>query len=88
MGMLHAIAADHDHAFTPRGQGFLIGLVMAEPYQAGDVVAALRDGGVLSVPASENTVRLLPPLTITDAEIDILANALKKALSVVDGNRT
>ena len=87
MGMLHAIAADHDHAFTPRGQGFLIGLVMAEPYQAGDVVAALRDGGVLSVPASENTVRLLPPLTITDAEIDILANALKKALSVVDGNR-
>ncbi|MDF1736796.1 MAG: aspartate aminotransferase family protein [Minwuia sp.] len=51
-----------------RGTGLMLGLecVMVN----GDVVAALRDQGLLTVPAGENVVRILPPLIIGDAEID------------------
>jgi len=34
------------------------------------------------VPASENTVRLLPPLVITEQEIGIVLDRLKAALSM------
>ena len=33
------------------------------------VSAALRDEKLLAVPAGDNVVRLLPPLTVTDDEI-------------------
>ncbi len=36
---------------------------------AGDVVAALREVNILTVPAGENTVRFLPPLIISEDEI-------------------
>lgn len=51
-----------------RGTGLMLGLecVMVN----GDVVAALRDQGLLTVPAGDNVVRILPPLVIGDAEID------------------
>jgi acetylornithine/N-succinyldiaminopimelate aminotransferase len=51
-----------------RGSGLMLGLecVMVN----GDVVAALREQGLLAVPAGDNVVRILPPLIIGDAEID------------------
>lgn len=51
-----------------RGTGLMLGLecVMVN----GDVVAALREQGLLAVPAGDNVVRILPPLIIGDAEID------------------
>ncbi|MDF1721948.1 MAG: aspartate aminotransferase family protein [Minwuia sp.] len=51
-----------------RGTGLMLGLecVMVN----GDVVAALREHGLLTVPAGDNVVRILPPLVIGDAEID------------------
>ncbi|MBO0661188.1 aspartate aminotransferase family protein [Jiella sp. MQZ9-1] len=50
-----------------RGEGLLIGLKMRVPNTA--MIAALRDSGVLSAPAGDNVVRLLPPLTMTVEEI-------------------
>ena len=50
-----------------RGEGLLIGLKMVVPNT--DMVAALRDEGVLAAPAGDNVVRLLPPLNITEDEI-------------------
>ena len=35
-----------------------------------DFVAAAQDQGLLTVPAGDQTVRLLPPLTVTKGEID------------------
>jgi len=51
-----------------RGTGLMLGLecVMVN----GDVVTALREQGLLTVPAGDNVVRILPPLVIGDAEID------------------
>jgi acetylornithine/N-succinyldiaminopimelate aminotransferase len=50
-----------------RGVGLMLGLKCVLPNAR--VNAALRDQKVLGVPAGDNVVRLLPPLTITEDEI-------------------
>ena len=65
-----------------RGRGFLRGIVLHEDLAAASLVATLRDNYLLTVPASENTVRLLPPLVITEQEIGIVLDRLKAALSM------
>jgi acetylornithine/N-succinyldiaminopimelate aminotransferase len=44
-----------------------------------DVAASLRDIGLITVPAADNVVRLLPPLTISEAEIDQACDMLAEA---------
>ena len=39
-------------------------------------MVGLRAQHVLAVPAAENTLRLLPPLIISEEEIDIVLSAL------------
>ena len=51
-----------------RGKGLMIGIKFHATNM--DVVNALRDAGVLTVPAGDNIVRLLPPLTIDDSHVD------------------
>ena len=50
-----------------RGEGLLIGLKLETPNM--EFAAAARDERLLVVPAGDNTVRLLPPLVATDADI-------------------
>ena len=52
-----------------RGVGLMLGLKCVAPNTR--VSAALRDEKVLSVPAGDNVVRLLPPLVISEDEIRI-----------------
>jgi len=61
-----------------RGQGLLIGIELGEP--PAPLIDCLRDEHVLSVPASHNVLRLLPPLNTTRAEIDEAISALEGAL--------
>src|SRR3546814_7334861 len=51
-----------------RGAGLMLGLrcVMTN----GEVVAALQKNGMLTVPAGDNVVRLLPPLVIEPQHVD------------------
>ena len=51
-----------------RGEGLLIGLKAVVP--SGDLVTALREQKLLTVGAGENVVRFLPPLIVTEAEIE------------------
>lgn len=67
---LDDISETLDGVYCRRGKGFLQGLVFHEAYPAMDVVKAYRDHHILTVPASENTVRLLPPLTLSNDEVD------------------
>lgn len=57
------------------GRGLMLGVLTEKP--AGEVIAALRDEGVLVIKAKDK-VRLLPPLNITDDEIDFAVCAIKK----------
>ena len=51
-----------------RGQGLLLGLVFVPPNT--EISAKLMARGLLTVPAGDNVVRLLPPLIIGPAEIE------------------
>ncbi len=50
-----------------RGEGLLLGVKTRVPNT--DFVAAARDQKLLAIPAGDNVVRLLPPLTIGEAEV-------------------
>ena len=62
-----------------RGEGLMLGLKCRLPNTA--VNAALRDQNLLTAPAGDNVVRLLPPLNVGDDEIRIALNAISAAAS-------
>lgn len=57
------------------GRGLMLGIAAERP--AADVLARLRDEGVLALKAKDK-VRLLPPLNITAEELDRAAEIIKK----------
>lgn len=66
---LESLVARHPQVFSHvRGAGLMLGLVCHVPNA--DVIAKGYDAGVLTVPAAENVVRILPPLNLTEAEVD------------------
>ena len=62
-----------------RGEGLLIGLKAKVPN--GDLVAAMRENGLLAAPAGDNVVRLLPPLTVTAEEVRQGMDRIEAAVS-------
>ena len=69
-----------------RGEGLMLGVRLHEGTVNGDFVAAGRANGLLTVPAGDNVVRILPPLNITDedlsegvARLDATCRAVKAA---------
>jgi acetylornithine/N-succinyldiaminopimelate aminotransferase len=68
-----------------RGEGLLVGIRCIAP--AAEVVAAMRDNGLLGAAASDNVVRLLPPLIVTAAEIDEAITRLDGALTSLEQAR-
>jgi acetylornithine/N-succinyldiaminopimelate aminotransferase len=82
---LEGLIAEHPDVFeNVRGAGLMLGIrcKMANT----DMVKAGYDAGVITVPAADNVIRLLPALTITDDDIaealtrlDAAARALKSS---------
>lgn len=67
--LLLDLVAKHPSVFEEvRGAGLMLGLKCVVPN--GEMVGRLREEGLLTVPAAENVVRLLPPLTVEDRQID------------------
>ncbi len=66
---LEGLVASHPDVFeSARGEGLILGLVCRKPNA--EVVLAGRAAGVLLAAGSENVARVLPPLNISDEEID------------------
>jgi len=66
---LDRLVADHAGIFAAtRGAGLLLGLQCQVPNL--DMVTRLREAGLLAAAAGENVVRLMPPLTIEEPQID------------------
>ena len=61
-----------------RGRGFMWGIDVTDP--AKDVVARALDLGLLIVSAGDHTLRLLPPLVMTRADIKIGVEKLEAAI--------
>ena len=75
---LAALRARHpDLIAEVRGKGLLIGLRMVPNNRA--FVDAARDAGLLIAGGGENVVRLLPPLTLSEAEADEVLARLDRA---------
>jgi acetylornithine aminotransferase len=68
-----------------RGKGMMWGLVTTVP--AGDVVAAAQKRGLLILVAGPDVVRLLPPLTLTADETNLLLQTLAEAVAEVEQNQ-
>jgi len=66
-----------------RGQGLLLGVGLRHEV-AGAVVAAAQEHGLIVNAANPSTVRLAPPLTIGDIEIDEFQTLFAKALHTVE----
>ena len=66
---LEAIRADHPGVLAEvRGRGLLVGVRLHEG--AAEFIKLLQAQGLVTAPAADNVVRLLPPLTITADEIE------------------
>jgi acetylornithine/N-succinyldiaminopimelate aminotransferase len=64
---LGALVSGHPDLFdSVRGQGLMIGLKMKTP--PAEFLAAARANGLIVLPAGDNVVRLLPPLTLSEDE--------------------
>lgn len=65
---LRAVGSERPDLFRElRGLGYMVGAALTiEPRP---VVALLREAGLLTVPAGDNAIRFLPPLTATEAEL-------------------
>ncbi|PWH05128.1 acetylornithine transaminase [Brachybacterium endophyticum] len=73
------LAADDDRITGIRGAGLLRGIALAEPI-APQVVARALEAGFIINAANPHTLRLAPPLIVTDAQIDTFVDALPALL--------
>ncbi len=83
---LGALVAGHPDLFeTVRGQGLMIGVKMKTP--SADFIAAARANGLVVLPAGDNVVRLLPPLTLSEDEAREGMELLNKTASQLDAQK-
>ena len=74
---LKAIVDSYPSIFKEvRGTGLMLGLKMNIKNDV--FVETAFNQGILTVPASENVVRILPPLNITESEVDLAIGLLTK----------
>ncbi|MBW4563691.1 MAG: aspartate aminotransferase family protein [Mojavia pulchra JT2-VF2] len=83
---LRAIATKYPNYISDvRGWGLINGLELQADIQltAADIVKVAIEEGVLLVPAGPKVLRFVPPLIITEAEINTALQAVDKALATV-----
>lgn len=70
-----------------RGEGLMLGMVLNEDkVKAADIVAEARNSGLLICSAGCNTLRFVPPLNVTDEDIDEAVEYLDDAFNFVLNN--
>ncbi len=73
---------EHKHLFTQKvGIGMMCGLRTRDAETLSAILVNAKDNGVMVLKAGRNTLRFLPPLTITKEEIDAGFKALTLAVS-------
>ena len=83
---LGALVAGHPDLFeSVRGQGLMIGVKMKTP--SADFIAAARANGLVVLPAGDNVLRLLPPLTLSEDEAREGMELLNRTASQLDAQK-
>nr|WP_315870913.1 aspartate aminotransferase family protein [Trichocoleus desertorum] len=81
---LEAIAQRYPTLLTEvRGWGLINGLVLQPEVSltAGDIVKAAMAEGLLLVPAGPKVLRWVPPLIVSEAEVDLALQAVERAIA-------
>jgi acetylornithine aminotransferase/acetylornithine/N-succinyldiaminopimelate aminotransferase len=75
---LRGLQATHPSITAVRGKGLILGVEVAVP--ARGIVAACMERGLLVLTAGDNVVRFVPPLILTEADVDRAVAILEAAL--------
>lgn len=75
---LRVLAAKHPKIVEVRGRGLMVGIECADPVTP--AISALLDAGIICGPAGPNVIRFLPPLIVSEGDIDHAVNALDRVL--------
>lgn len=79
---LDEIAAEYDFVVERRGLGLMQGLeINTDVKDLKKVIAACLDNGLILFTAGTNVIRFVPPLVISEADVDEMITKLKKALA-------
>ncbi|VVM58779.1 Acetylornithine aminotransferase [Pseudomonas fluorescens] len=80
MARLRSELADNPNVLAIRGQGLMIGIELKQPIRDLTLIAA-RDHGLLINVTRGKTIRLLPPLTIDEREVEMIVRGVCRAVS-------
>jgi acetylornithine/N-succinyldiaminopimelate aminotransferase len=77
---LQALAGRHPGVVQEvRGAGLMLGIRCRDQVTNADLGTALREEGMLTVPAADNVVRLLPPLVIDQSHVREAVDMIERA---------
>jgi len=82
MDKMRSISRNRDAIKEVRGLGLMIGVELN--FKGADVVEKMMDRGVLSNCASGNVMRIVPPLIITEKQLDRLIDVLVESIKEVE----
>ncbi|MDX1585254.1 MAG: aminotransferase class III-fold pyridoxal phosphate-dependent enzyme, partial [Balneolaceae bacterium] len=80
MDLLKEAFGDSDKVTDIRGKGLMVGVELS--FNGREVVEHMLNKGVLSNCTHGNVMRLVPPLIISEAELDTLAEVLEEAIDI------
>lgn len=83
---LQALAAKYSNIIAEvRGWGLINGMELAQniPLTSIDVVKAAMDEGLLLVPAGPKVIRFVPPLIVSESEVNTALQAVEQAMKVL-----
>ncbi len=81
---LEMLAAKHKIVCDTRGMGLIRGMEFTVP--AGQIAGKCIENGVLLITAGEKTIRFVPPLVISKADVDEMIAVLDKAIGDVEAD--
>ena len=80
---LNAFIEKYEHVKEVRGKGLMLGMVLDQP--AKPLTELLQEAGLLALATAENVVRFLPPLNVTDNELEEALDILDDCLAETHG---
>lgn len=80
---LEAFVEKYEHVTAVRGRGLMLGLELDQDVKA--LTTELTEVGLLTIATAGNIVRFLPPLTVTDDELEEALDILDDCLAEMHG---
>jgi len=77
-GRLGQLAQKHEQIKEVRGKGLMVGIEMKNPVAT--IIGKMLDAGIICGPAGPNVLRFLPPLIVTEQEVDRVVDLLDGVL--------